>query len=41
VLYDVMPAWPGIGKAVRQCRWQKIKLAMAVCSKNALSGKFT
>lgn len=34
-LYDVMSAWPVIGKAARQFQWQKIKLAMAVRSKNA------
>jgi serine/threonine-protein kinase HipA len=34
-LYDVMSAWPVIGKGPRQLQWQKIKLAMAVRSKNA------
>lgn len=34
-LYDVMSAWPVIGKGPRQFQWQKIKLAMAVRSKNA------
>nr|WP_314624024.1 type II toxin-antitoxin system HipA family toxin [uncultured Noviherbaspirillum sp.] len=34
-LYDVLSAWPVIGKGARQFQWQKIKLAMAVRSKNA------
>lgn len=34
-LYDVMSAWPVIGAGPRQMAWQKIKLAMAVRSKNA------
>ena len=34
-LYDIMSAWPVIGKGSRQFQWQKIKLAMAVRSKNA------
>jgi serine/threonine-protein kinase HipA len=33
-LYDVMSAWPVIGKGPRQFQSQKIKLAMAVRSKN-------
>lgn len=33
-LYDVMSAWPVIGNGPRQFQWQKIKLAMAVRSKN-------
>jgi serine/threonine-protein kinase HipA len=34
-LYDVMSAWPVIGKGARQFQWQKVKLAMGVRSKNA------
>ncbi|SMP66675.1 type II toxin-antitoxin system HipA family toxin [Noviherbaspirillum suwonense] len=34
-LYDVMSAWPVIGRGPRQFQWQKLKLAMAVRSKNA------
>ena len=34
-LYDVMSAWPVIGKGPRQFQWQKVTLAMAVRSKNA------
>ena len=34
-LYDVMSAWPVIGRGARQFQWQKVKLAMAVRSKNA------
>ena len=33
-LYDVMSAWPVIGKGARQFQWQKVKLAMALHSKN-------
>lgn len=33
-LYDVMSAWPVIGRGARQFQWQKIKLAMALRSKN-------
>lgn len=33
-LYDIMSAWPVIGNGPRQLQWQKIKLAMAVRSKN-------
>ncbi|WP_245844896.1 type II toxin-antitoxin system HipA family toxin [Noviherbaspirillum humi] len=33
--YDVMSAWPVIGQGPRHFPWQKIKLAMAVRSKNA------
>ena len=34
-LYDVMSAWPVIGKGARQFAWQKVKLAMALHAKNA------
>jgi serine/threonine-protein kinase HipA len=34
-LYDVMSAWPAIGRGARQFQWQKVKLAMAVRSRNA------
>ena len=34
-LYDVMSAWPVIGKGARQFAWQKVKLAMALHTKNA------
>ena len=34
-LYDVMSAWPVIGRGARQFQWQKVKLAMAVRSRNA------
>jgi serine/threonine-protein kinase HipA len=34
-LYDVMSAWPVIGKGTRQFQWQKVKMAMALHSKNA------
>ena len=34
-LYDVMSAWPAIGRGARQFQWQKLKLAMAVRSRNA------
>ncbi len=33
-LYDIMSAWPIIGSGARQFPWQKVKLAMAVRSKN-------
>lgn len=33
-LYDVMSAWPVIGRGVRQIQWQKVKLAMGLHSKN-------
>lgn len=33
--YDLMSAWPVIGKGSRQFQWQKVKLAMAVRGKNA------
>ena len=33
-LYDVISAWPAIGKGARQFSWQKMKLAMALRSKN-------
>lgn len=33
-LYDIMSAWPIIGSGARQFQWQKVKLAMAVRSKN-------
>lgn len=33
-LYDIMSAWPVIGKGPNQFQWQKVKLAMAVRSKN-------
>lgn len=34
-LYDVMSAWPLIGKRAKQLQYQKVSLAMAVRSKNA------
>lgn len=34
-LYDVVSAWPVIGDGPNQVPWQKIRLAMAVRSKNA------
>jgi len=34
-LYDVMSAWPVIGKGAREFQWQKVKMAMALHSKNA------
>jgi len=34
-LYDIMSAWPVIGGGAKQLPWQKIKLAMAVRSRNA------
>ncbi len=33
-LYDIMLAWPIIGSGAREFQWQKVKLAMAVRSKN-------
>ncbi|WP_445954528.1 HipA domain-containing protein [Thauera sp. SDU_THAU2] len=33
-LYDIMSAWPIIGSGACQFPWQKVKLAMAVRSKN-------
>lgn len=33
-LYDIMSAWPIIGDGPRQLQWPKVKLAMAVRSKN-------
>lgn len=32
--YDVMSAWPVMGKGARHFQWQKVKMAMAVHSKN-------
>lgn len=32
--YDVMSGWPVIGKGARHFQWQKVKMAMAVHSKN-------
>ncbi len=34
-LYDIMSAWPVIGDGPKMFQWQKVKLAMAVRSKNA------
>lgn len=34
-LYDIMSAWPVIGDGPRHFQWQKIRLAMAVRSRNA------
>jgi serine/threonine-protein kinase HipA len=34
-LYDIMSAWPVIGDGPKKFQWQKVKLAMAVRSKNA------
>lgn len=34
-LYDVLSAWPVIGKGANQFQWQKVKMAMALRSKNA------
>src|SRR5581483_9649449 len=34
-LYDIISAWPVIGNGAKQLQWQKIKLAMAVGSRNA------
>jgi len=33
--YDVMSAWPIIGKGAREFQWKKVKLAMALRTKNA------
>lgn len=33
--YDVLSAWPVIGKGANQFQWQKVKMAMALRSKNA------
>jgi serine/threonine-protein kinase HipA len=33
-LYDVMSAWPVIGKGAREFQWQKVKMAMALHAKN-------
>lgn len=33
-LYDVMSAWPVIGKGAQQFQWQKVKMAMAIQSRN-------
>lgn len=33
--YDIMSAWPVIGKGARQIQWKKIKLAMALRGNNA------
>jgi len=37
-LYDVMSAWPAIGHGAREIQWQKVKLAMALRTKNAHYG---
>ena len=34
-LYDIMSAWPVIGDEPNKFQWRKVKLAMAVRSKNA------
>jgi serine/threonine-protein kinase HipA len=34
-LYDIMSAWPVIGDGPKMFQWQKLKLAMAVRTKNA------
>lgn len=34
-LYDVMSAWPVIGKGAREFQWQKVKMAMALHTRNA------
>lgn len=34
-LYDVLSAWPVIGRGANQFQWQNVKMAMAVRSKNA------
>ncbi|MGH8226732.1 MAG: type II toxin-antitoxin system HipA family toxin [Steroidobacteraceae bacterium] len=34
-LYDIMSAWPIVGDGPNRFQWQKLKLAMAVRSKNA------
>ena len=33
-LYDVMSAWPVIGKGAREFQWHKVKMAMALHAKN-------
>lgn len=33
-IYDVMSAWPVIGTGANQFQWQKVKLAMALHTKN-------
>jgi serine/threonine-protein kinase HipA len=33
-IYDVMSAWPVIGKGAREFQWQKVKMAMALHAKN-------
>lgn len=33
-LYDVMSAWPIIGKGAREFQWKKVKMAMALRTKN-------
>lgn len=33
-LYDIMSAWPVVGTGPRQMQWPKVKMAMAVVSKN-------
>ena len=33
--YDAMSAWPVIGRGARRFQWQKVKLVMAVRSRNA------
>ena len=33
--YDIMSAWPVVGKGARQLPWQKLKMAMAVRGKNS------
>ena len=33
-LYDVMSAWPIIGKSAREFQWKKVKMAMALRTKN-------
>lgn len=33
-LYDVMSAWPVIGKGAREFQWQKVKMAMALHTRN-------
>lgn len=34
-LYDVMSAWPAVGSGARQLQWKKLKLAMALRTRNA------
>lgn len=34
-LYDILSAWPVIGSGARQYQWPKVKMAMALRSKNA------